>query len=49
MTVSVPFMPPASWPGTSRVRASLKPGKYEFYCSVPGHEDGGMKGTLTVK
>ena len=35
--------------GTSKVSASLKPGKYEFYCSVPGHEAGGMKGELTVK
>jgi mono/diheme cytochrome c family protein len=35
--------------GTSKLSASLKPGKYTFYCSVPGHEAGGMKGTLTVK
>jgi mono/diheme cytochrome c family protein len=35
--------------GTSKVSAKLKPGKYTFYCSVPGHEQGGMKGTLTVK
>jgi plastocyanin len=35
--------------GTSRVSVNLKPGEYEYYCSVPGHEDGGMKGTLTVK
>jgi mono/diheme cytochrome c family protein len=35
--------------GTSRVSANLKPGKYVFYCSVPGHEEGGMKGNLTVK
>jgi mono/diheme cytochrome c family protein len=35
--------------GTSKVSVKLKPGKYEFYCSVPGHEAGGMKGTLTVK
>ena len=35
--------------GTSRVAANLKPGEYTFYCSVPGHEEGGMKGTLTVK
>ena len=35
--------------GTSRVTANLKPGKYEYYCTVPGHEAGGMKGTLTVK
>lgn len=27
----------------------LKPGTYTFYCSVPGHEAAGMKGTLTVK
>ena len=35
--------------GESKVTANLKPGEYEYYCSVPGHEDGGMKGTLTVK
>jgi uncharacterized cupredoxin-like copper-binding protein len=34
--------------GTSTVTADLKPGTYEFYCSVPGHEQAGMKGTLTV-
>jgi plastocyanin len=34
--------------GKSTVSADLKPGKYEFYCSVPGHEAAGMKGTLTV-
>jgi plastocyanin len=27
----------------------LKPGTYTYYCSVPGHEAAGMKGTLTVK
>jgi mono/diheme cytochrome c family protein len=35
--------------GTSSFSATLKPGNYEFYCQVPGHEAGGMKGTLTVK
>jgi plastocyanin len=35
--------------GTSVVSATLKKGKYEFYCPVKGHEAGGMKGTLTVK
>lgn len=34
--------------GTSTVTANLKAGTYEFYCSVPGHEQAGMKGTLTV-
>jgi plastocyanin len=27
----------------------LKPGTYTYFCDVPGHEQGGMKGTLTVK
>ena len=31
------------------ISADLKPGKETFYCSVPGHEQAGMKGTLTVK
>ncbi len=35
--------------GTSTFTVSLKPGKYEYYCQVPGHEQSGMKGTLTVK
>jgi plastocyanin len=35
--------------GVSTVTASLKPGTYEFYCPVTGHEEAGMKGTLTVK
>lgn len=34
--------------GTSTVTATLEPGEYTFYCSVPGHEAGGMEGTLTV-
>ena len=35
--------------GISTVTAKLKRGRYEFYCTVPGHEQAGMKGTLTVK
>jgi plastocyanin len=35
--------------GTSTVTVSLKPGKYTFYCPVPGHRAAGMEGTLTVK
>jgi mono/diheme cytochrome c family protein len=35
--------------GDSKFSVTLKPGTYEFLCEVPGHEEGGMKGTLTVK
>jgi plastocyanin len=35
--------------GTSEVKVALKAGEYTFYCSVPGHREGGMEGKLTVK
>jgi plastocyanin len=35
--------------GTTEVSTDLEPGEYAFYCSVPGHREGGMEGTLTVK
>ena len=33
----------------SEFKVTLKPGKYPFLCTVPGHAQAGMKGTITVK
>ena len=34
---------------TSVLTLKLKPGRYQFYCPVPGHKAAGMRGTLVVK
>ena len=35
--------------GTSTIEVDLQPGEYSFYCSVPGHREGGMEGVLTIE
>lgn len=35
--------------GSKSVSVNLKPGTYKFFCSVPGHRQAGMEGTLTIK
>lgn len=35
--------------GTSSIEFDFKPGEYSFYCSVPGHREGGMEGKLTIR
>lgn len=34
---------------TDLVIKDIKPGTYTFFCTVPGHEQAGMTGTLTVR
>ena len=35
--------------GSTSAPVKLKPGTYHYFCTVPGHREAGMEGTLTVK
>ncbi len=35
--------------GTSSISVDVKAGKYTYFCTIAGHREAGMEGTLTVK
>ncbi len=47
LKISQPLDPGKTYQIT--IPKDAKPGKYKYYCNVPGHEAAGMVGTLTVE
>jgi plastocyanin len=43
------FLEVAGSSETDSLKIDLKPGKFVFYCNLPGHRQQGMEGTLTVR
>jgi plastocyanin len=35
--------------GETSTKVELEAGTYTFYCSIPGHREGGMEGKLTIE
>ncbi len=49
VVVQTKFEVQATQPGKSKTGTTmLKPGTYTIICNIPGHEEAGMKTTLTV-
>lgn len=47
LRAETPSVPPG---GVAKLELNVaEPGDYEFICTIPGHADAGMRGTLTVK
>jgi plastocyanin len=48
-SASVSSVPETVPGGVAEWRGTLKRGRYELYCSLPGHKKAGMRAVLTVK
>jgi uncharacterized cupredoxin-like copper-binding protein len=46
LKVQTPMLAPGE---TAEVKINAPAGDYQYYCSVPGHKEAGMVGTLTLK
>jgi uncharacterized cupredoxin-like copper-binding protein len=44
-----PFIIEAQAGETATSQVTLEPGRYQLFCSIPGHRDAGMTGVLEVR